>query len=120
MRPRFYFMFQFFIRKFDISLCTTLIIRVKRILIIDMHKNAIRYKIECGLRYVRVTKKVNNSNSLLMICISLIEKNLINKIMVGTLFCLISILKSCCITYAHTYYVLILGFIFKNAEIPRM
>ena len=32
-----YFPFVFFIRKLDISLCTTLIIRLERILMIDSH-----------------------------------------------------------------------------------
>ena len=38
-----YFRFEFFIRKLDNSLCTSLIIRFKRILMIDTHKNVIRY-----------------------------------------------------------------------------
>ena len=36
-----YFRFDFFIRKLNNSLCTLLIIRLKRILIIDTHKNVI-------------------------------------------------------------------------------
>ena len=41
-----YFRFEFFIRKLDNSLCTSFIIRFKRTLMIDTHKNVIRYKIE--------------------------------------------------------------------------
>ena len=38
-----YFRFEFFIRKLDKSLCTSLIIRLTCILMIDTHKNVIRY-----------------------------------------------------------------------------
>ena len=38
-----YFRFEFFIRKLDNSLCTSLIIRLTCILIINIHKNVIRY-----------------------------------------------------------------------------
>ena len=38
-----YFQFEFFIRKLDNSLCTSLIIRLKRILMIDTNKNVIGY-----------------------------------------------------------------------------
>ena len=57
-----YFRFQFFIRKLDKSLCTSLIIRIKCILLIEMHKNVIRYKKEHGY----VNKNVNNATALQM------------------------------------------------------
>ena len=38
-----YFWLEFFIRKLDNSLCTSLIIRLTCILMIDTHKNVIRY-----------------------------------------------------------------------------
>ena len=38
-----YFQFEFFIRKLDNSLCTSLITGSKLILMIDKHKNVIRY-----------------------------------------------------------------------------
>ena len=38
-----YFWFEFFIRKLDNSSCTSLIIRLTCILMIDIHKNVIRY-----------------------------------------------------------------------------
>ena len=41
-----YFQFEFFICKFNNSLCTSLIIRITCILVIDIHKNVIRYQIE--------------------------------------------------------------------------
>ena len=37
-----YFQFEFFIRKLDNSLCTSPIIRLKRILMLDTNKNVIR------------------------------------------------------------------------------
>ena len=45
-----YFRFEFFIRKLDSSLCTSLIIGLKRILMIDADKNVIRY-----YRYTRTS-----------------------------------------------------------------
>ena len=42
------FRFQFFIYKLDKSLCTSLIIRIKSILMIDMHKHEIGYYIANG------------------------------------------------------------------------
>ena len=46
-----------FIRKLDNSLCTSLIIRFKRILNIDTHKNVIRYYIQHELHYVNKCKQ---------------------------------------------------------------
>ena len=37
-----YFQFEFFIRKLDYSLCTSLIIGLKRIIMIDTHKHVIK------------------------------------------------------------------------------
>ena len=54
-----YFQFKFFIPKLNKFLCTSLIIRVKSFLMIEMHKNMIRYKIECRLCYVN--NNVNNA-----------------------------------------------------------
>ena len=47
-----YLRFEFFIRKLDNSLCTSLIIRLKRIFMIDTHKNVIRYYKEHELHYL--------------------------------------------------------------------
>ena len=66
-----YFGFKVFIRKLEKSLCTSLIVRIKSILMIDMHKNVIRYQIEHGFY---VNKNVNNATSLLMARISLIDE----------------------------------------------
>ena len=38
-----YFQFQFSIHKLDKSLCTSFVIRIKSILMTDIHKNVIRY-----------------------------------------------------------------------------
>ena len=70
-----YFRFEFFIRKLDISLCTLLIIRLKRTLMIDTHKNVIRYQKEHELHYVN--KYVNNPTSLQMARILLIDEKIV-------------------------------------------
>ena len=70
-----YFRFEFFIRKLDNSLCTSLIIGLKRILMIDTHKNVIRYYVQHELHYVN--KYVNNPTSLQMARISLIDEKLV-------------------------------------------
>ena len=59
-------------------MCTLLIIRLKRILMIDTHKIVIKYKIEHKIHYVN--KYINNLTSLQMARISLIDENLIIKI----------------------------------------
>ena len=69
-----YFRFKFFIRELDNSLCTSLIIRLKRILMTDTHKNVIRYKIQHEIYYVN--KYINNPTSLQMAQISLINEKL--------------------------------------------
>ena len=68
-----YFQFEFFIGTLDNSLCTPLIIRIKRILMIDTYKKVIRYKIE---HVLYVNKYVNNTISLQMARISLIDEKL--------------------------------------------
>ena len=65
-----YFRFEFFIRKLGNSLFTSLIIRLSCILMIDTHKNVIRYKKEHELHYV------NNPTSLQMGRISLLDEKL--------------------------------------------
>ena len=69
-----YFRFEFFISKLDNSFCTSLIIGLKRILMIDTHKNIIRHSIQHELHYVN--KYVNNPTSLQMARISLIDEKL--------------------------------------------
>ena len=69
-----HFRFEFFIRKLHNSVCTSLIIRLKRILMIDTHKNVIRYKIQHEIYYVN--KYINNPTSLQMAQISLINEKL--------------------------------------------
>ena len=81
-----YFRFQFFIRKPDKSLCTSLIIRIKSILMIEMYRNVIRYKRDHGLHYAN--KNVNSATTLEMAQISF------NQITVETLFCLMSTLEN--------------------------
>ena len=73
-----YFRFEFFIRKLDNSLYTSLIIRLTCILMINIHKNVIRYKKENELHYVN--KYVNNVTSLQMVQISLINEKLDSQI----------------------------------------
>ena len=85
------FGFIFFICKLDKSLCTSL-----GYLMIEIHKNVIRYKWEHGL--CNVNKNVNNAASLQMARFSLIDENLIQKITVETLFGLMSTLENCLIS----------------------
>ena len=63
---------------------------------IDTHKIVIKYKIEHKIHYVN--KYINNLTSLQMARISLIDENLIIKITVEILFCLMSILENCLIS----------------------
>ena len=70
-----YFRFEFSIRKLDNSLCTSLIIGLKRILMIDTHKKVIRYWVQHEIHYVN--KYVNNPTSLQMARISSIDETLV-------------------------------------------
>ena len=72
-----YFRFEFFIRKLDNSLCISLISRLKRILMIDTHKNVNICQIEHKVHHVN--KYVNNPTSLhacFLARISLIDEKL--------------------------------------------
>ena len=86
-----YFRFQIFIRKLDKSLCTSLIIRKKPIVMIDIHKNMIRYQIDHRLY---VNKYVSYTTFLQITRVSLINE----KYNVEILFNLMSTLKNCLIS----------------------
>ena len=62
-----YYSIEFFIHKLDNSLCTSLIIRLKCILLIDTYKNVTRYEIEHEVHYVNKCVKIVTSLQMALI-----------------------------------------------------